>query len=147
MKNLMYRYFMKNRTYRFVNVLQDLVNSYNNRPHRSLGGNAPTNVNQENVDEIRLESYLSGNVRISQLKYPFQRDYQQKWTEKFFKVSERYKRGQLPVYKLKDLADDPIEGTFYEPELQKVIKSEDVSYRVEKILKRRRRGKAKEVYL
>ncbi|XP_061191750.1 uncharacterized protein LOC133199990 [Saccostrea echinata] len=183
MKNLMYRYFMKNRTYRFVNVLQDLVNSYNNRPHRSLGGNAPTNVNQENVDEIRLESYLSGktkldltkndlnqsnessktkvkkrvkpffklkigdNVRISQLKYPFQRDYQQKWTEEFFKVSERYKRGQLPVYKVKDLADDPIEGTFYEPELQKVIKSEDVSYRVEKILKRRRRGKAKEVYV
>lgn len=39
------------------------------------------------------------------------------------------------MYKLKDLAGDPIEGTFYESELQKVIKSEDVSYRVEKYLK------------
>ncbi|XP_056002795.1 uncharacterized protein LOC130049366 [Ostrea edulis] len=182
MKNLMYHYFMKNKTYRFVNVLQDLVKSYNDRPHRSLGGNAPVTVNQENADEIRLEAYLSGkpksdmtennrnqlkesnktkkkrvkpffklkigdNVRISQLKHPFQRDYQQKWTAEFFKVSERYKRGQIPVYKVKDLADDPIEGTFYESELQKVMKSEDVAYRVEKILKRRRRGKTKEVFV
>lgn len=130
MKNLMYRYFMKNRTYRFINILQDLVKSYNKRPHRSLGGNAPANVNKENADEIRLESYLSGktkldvnqsktlgrskekkrakpffkykigdDVRLSQLKHPFQRDYQQKWTEEFFKVNERYKRGQIPVYK------------------------------------------------
>lgn len=178
MKNLMYRYFMKNRIYRFINILQDLVKSYNKRPHRSLGGNAPANVNKENADEIRLESYLSGktkldvnqsktlgrskekkrakpffkfkigdDVRLSQLKHPFQRDYQQKWTEEFFKVNERYKRGQIPVYKLKDLAGDPIEGTFYESELQKVIKSEDVSYRVEKILKRRRHGKTQEVYV
>lgn len=183
MKNLMYRYFMKNRTYRFVNVLQDLVKSYNNRPHRSLGGNAPTNVNQQNADEIRLAAYLSlktkaeltkkdhiqpkdsgkrklqkrvkpffklkigDNVRISQLKHPFQRDYQQKWSEEFFKVNERYKRGQIPVYKLKDLADDPIAGTFYESELQKVVKSEDVSYRVEKILRRRRRGAIKELFV
>ncbi|XP_062567734.1 uncharacterized protein LOC134229972 [Saccostrea cucullata] len=173
----------ENRTYRFVNVLQDLVKSYNNRPHRSLGGNAPVNVNQENADEIRLAAYLStnkkpnlakndlnkpkdssktkvpkkikpffklkigDNVRISQLKHPFQRDYQQKWTEEFFKVSERYKRGQVPVYKVKDLADDPIEGTFYESELPKVVKSDDVSYRVDKILKRRRRGTTKEVYV
>lgn len=180
MKNLMYRYFMKNRTYRFVNVLQDLVESYNNRPHRSLGGNAPATVNQGNADEIRLDAYLSGRktksdplkmnllkskkttkkrvkpffklkvgdtVRISQLKHPFQRDYQQKWTEEFFKVSKRYKRGKIPVYKVKDWADDPIEGTFYESELQKVVKSEDVTYRVEKILKRRGRGKTKEVFV
>lgn len=178
MKNLMYSYFMKNRTYRFINILQDLVKSYNKRPHRSLGGNAPANVNKENADEIRLESYLSGktkldvnqsktlgrskekkrakpffkfkigdDVRLSQLKHPFQRDYQQKWTEEFLKANERYKRGQIPVYKLKDLAGDPIEGTFYESELQKVIKSEDVSYRVEKILKRRRHGKTQEVYV
>lgn len=180
MKNLMYRYFMKNRTYRFVNVLQDLVESYNNRPHRSLGGNAPATVNQGNADEIRLDAYLSGRktksdplkmnllkskkttkkrvkpffklkvgdtVRISQLKHPFQRDYKQKWTEEFFKVSKRYKRGKIPVYKVKDWADDPIEGTFYESELQKVVKSEDVTYRVEKILKRRGRGKTKEVFV
>lgn len=62
-------------------------------------------------------------------------------------MSKRYKRGKIPVYKVKDWADDPIEGTFYESELQKVVKSEDVTYRVKKILKRRGRGKTKEVFV
>lgn len=112
----MYRYFLKNRTYRYVDVLQDLVTSYNQRPHRSLGKRAPATVAKENAYEVRLISYLStkkkipivnksklektnksliknkrtkqifkykigDDVRISQLKHPFQRDYQQKWTE------------------------------------------------------------------
>ena len=51
------------------------------------------------------------------------------------------------MYKIKDLADDPIEGTFYESELQKVIKSVDILYRVEKVLRKRKRGKTKEMYV
>lgn len=35
-KNMMYRYFTKQRTHRFVDVLQDIVDSYNVTPHRSL---------------------------------------------------------------------------------------------------------------
>lgn len=57
---------------------------------------------------------IGDDVRISQLKHPFQRDYQQKWTEEYFKVTQRYKRDGIPVYKVKDLSDEPIEGTFYE---------------------------------
>ena len=182
MKNLMYRYFIKNRTYRYVDVLQDLVTSYNQRPHRSLGEYAPATVNKKNADEMRLISYLSttkkkptastskleksnesmtkkkrykrifkykigDDVRISQLKHSFQRDYQQKWTEEYFKISKRYQRDGIPVYKIKDLADDPIEGTFYESELQKVMKSGDILYRVEKVLRKRKRGKTKEVFV
>lgn len=181
MKNLMYRYFIKNRSYHYIDVLQDLVSSYNQRPHRSLGEHAPATVNKKNADEIRLLTYLStkkkkanvnttklekskesmsmkknkrvfkykigDDVRISQLKHSFQRDYQQKWTEEHFKVAKRYKRGEIPVYKLKDLADDPIEGTFYESELLKVIKSGDILYRVEKVLRKRKQGKTKEVYV
>ena len=45
-----------------------------------------------------------------------------------------------PVYKLKDYDDEELKGTFYEKELQKVIKSDDV-YKVEKILKKRGRGR------
>lgn len=179
MKNLMYRYFLKNRTYRYVDVLQDLVSSCNQRPHRSLGERAPSTVNKENADEIRLVTYLTtrkqrpkakvsmktplksmdtklrnkpkfkykigDNVRISQLKHPFQRDYQQKWTEEYFKVTQRYKRDGIPVYKVKDFTDEQIEGTFYQSELQKVVKSSDVLYRVERVLKRRKRGNKKEV--
>lgn len=90
---------------------------------------------------------LGDDVRISQLKHSFQRDYQQKWTEEYFKVSKRYQRDGIPVYKIKDLANDPIDGTFYESELQKVKKSRDILYRVEKVLRKRKHGKTKEVYV
>lgn len=51
MKTLMYRYFLKNRTYRYIDVLQDLVTSYNLRPHRSLRERASVTVNKKNADE------------------------------------------------------------------------------------------------
>ena len=51
-----------------------------------------------------------------------------------------YKRvaRQVPVYKLKDDAGEILDGTFYELELQKIIKN-DYMYRVEKILRKRKR--------
>ena len=51
-----------------------------------------------------------------------------------------------PVYKLKDYDGEELKGTFYEKELQKVMKSDDV-YEVEKILKKRRRGHRNVQYL
>ena len=38
-----------------------------------------------------------------------------------------------PAYRLRDYADDEIEGVFYAEELQKVHKSDDI-YKIEKIL-------------
>ena len=47
----------------------------------------------------------------------------------------------VPVtYRLKDLAGDTIKEKFHEPEIQKVFKSEEDYFDVEKILKTRRRG-------
>ena len=43
------------------------------------------------------------------------------------------------MYKLKDYDDEELKGTFYDKELQKIIKQDDV-YEVEKILKKRGRG-------
>ena len=54
-----------------------------------------------------------------------------------FTIYKRFAR-QVPVYKLKDDAGEILEGTFYEVELQKVIKEDDV-YRVEKIFRKRKR--------
>lgn len=46
------------------------------------------------------------------------------------------------MYKITDYGNDPIEGTFYESELQRVNKTRDDLWKIEKILKRRRsRGK------
>ena len=49
----------------------------------------------------------------------------------------------LPVYRLRDYADDEIDGVFYAEELQKVHKSDDI-YKIEKILaEKKENGKVK----
>ncbi|XP_063436452.1 uncharacterized protein LOC134717883 [Mytilus trossulus] len=59
LKNRIYSYFMENQTYKYIDVLQDLVTSYNNTPHQSLGGATPTSVTKKNEDEIRYVQYLA----------------------------------------------------------------------------------------
>ena len=67
----------------------------------------------------------------------FEKSYLPNYTEEMFTIYKRFAR-QVPVYKLIDDAGEILEGTFYEPELQKIIKNDDV-YRVEKILRKRKR--------
>ena len=47
-KNMMYRYFITQRTHRCIKVLQEIVKSYNATPRRSLNNIAPKDVNKNN---------------------------------------------------------------------------------------------------
>ena len=88
---------------------------------------------------VRFKFQVGYCVRISKVKRMFEKSYLPNYTEEMFTIYKRFAR-QVPVYKLKDDAGEILEGTFYEPELQKIIKNDDV-YRVEKILhKRKRKG-------
>ena len=71
------------------------------------------------------------------MKRMFEKSYLPSFMEEIFTVYKRMAR-QVPVYKLKDDAGEIIDGTFYEPELQKIIKIDDV-YLLEKILRNRER--------
>ncbi len=44
------------------------------------------------------------------------------------------------MYRLQDYDGDIIEGCFYEKELQKIIVNQDKSFKIEKILDRKKRG-------
>ena len=48
----------------------------------------------------------------------FEKSYLPNYTEEMFTIYKRFVR-KVPVYKLKDDAGEILEGTFYEPELQK----------------------------
>ena len=56
LKQKMYRYFTAKRTRRYVDVLPDLVHSYNNTYHRSIGM-APSKVTTDNEDQVRAQLY------------------------------------------------------------------------------------------
>ena len=164
-KGLVYRYFLDRQTYRYTNVLADLVSNYNQRPHRSLKGLAPSDVNKANEALVWKKMYVDSStthkrkkkryryavgeqVRISHLKYTFQRDYQQKWTEEIFRVRRRLHKQGFNLYELKDLLEEPIDGYFYEEELQRVRKNADTAvFRVEKIIRNRKRQGQNEIFV
>ncbi|XP_061190439.1 uncharacterized protein LOC133198352 [Saccostrea echinata] len=137
----------------YIDHLDDLISSYNHTRHRSLG-TSPSDVSKENESEVRLQQYLIRKgktnkrgayrfkpgdlVRISHLKRKFDREYQQKFTGKIFRIKSRRRRQNIPVYTLEDWDKEPIEGTFYNSELQRVLVDKNTSFRIEKILKRKK---------
>jgi len=148
-KSKMWRYFTYAHTRRYLDVIDDLTHSYNNTYHRSIGMK-PSQVNSSNEQRVRERLYplkpknLKWNfepqdrVRISMQRQPFQKGYMGNWSEEVFVVALRHPTDPV-TYGIKDLAGEDIKGRFYECELQKVIKSDDV-YIVEKIIKTRKRA-------
>jgi hypothetical protein len=85
---------------------------------------------------------VGDQVRITHLRRQFQRDYDQTYTEEIFVIRDRFVSQGIPIYKLKDMMDDPIQGTFYASELQRVSKDEETIWRIDKVLRKRKvRGK------
>ena len=135
--------------------MQDIVHGYNNSYHRSIG-RAPASVSLLNVGQVRRKLYgnswtkpgrkfkfnLGDQVRISKSRRTFKKGYLPSWTQEIFTVTKIIPRVP-PVYRLRDYADDEIEGVFYAEELQKVQKSDDI-YKIEKILaEKKENGKVK----
>ena len=54
----MYRFYTHKRTYRYVDILQDIVRNYNHRPHRSLNGKSPSEINQSNEATAWQQMYM-----------------------------------------------------------------------------------------
>lgn len=155
LRQKIFRYTMKKQNYRYVNVLQQLVNSYNRTVHSSLGV-TPDSVNKGNEDEVRLNQYLrrkkrtkmkatkrrfrykvDDTVRISHVRQVFDREITQKWSGEIFKIKSRLFRQDIPVYRLSDWEGEDVGGTFYQSELQGVRVDENTVFKIEKVLKKR----------
>ena len=120
--------------------------AYNHSYHRLIK-EIPANVTRENEYRVRQTLYgeeqkkvkfkfkIGDLVKISKLRRVFEKAYNQGWTEENFTITEQVPR-QPPVYKLKDYDGEILGGTFYEHELQRVTKADNV-YRVDRILQTR----------
>ena len=152
LKTRMWRYFTAKKTMRYIDMLPDLVYSYNHSVHRSIK-TTPADVTADNekqvwrtlydhnddVKHVKYKFKIGDQVRISKMKRKFEKGYLPNFSKEIFTISKQVPRDP-PVYKLKDYDGEELKGTFYDEELQKVIKSGDV-YEVEKILKKRGRGR------
>ena len=155
-KGKIQKYTYSNQTYKYIDALDSIVNAYNKSFHSSIKM-APQDVNESNESKLWKQMYLpqkndkikssKGNikrykyevgdtVRISFLKKTFQREFDQRWSDEIFRISKRFRREGLPVYKLNNFTGkEEIKGTFYQQELQKVKISPNKLYKIDKILK------------
>jgi len=113
LKSKMYRYFTHKNTRRYVDALDDMLHSYNNTRHSSIGM-APTEVDVENEDLVRKRPYppkpksyewkyeMGDKVRITMQKRPFRKCYLGDWSLEIFVIKCRLPT--VPVtYQLVDL--------------------------------------------
>ena len=149
-KGKIWKYFTANATKRYIDVLQDFVGSYNNTVHRSIGMK-PVDV-RDAESELRAWKRLFYNassrpssrrsrvaddalVRVSKWKGDFEKGYVPSWSREHFKVRGAIAGMPRVVYKLEDAAGEPIEGAWYQQEIQPIKRN---IYEVEKIVGQRK---------
>ena len=147
LKTKMWRFFTARNTHRYIDVIKDLLDSYNNSYHSSIKMK-PIDVNSDKTTEVfenlygtlsltskpHVFKFKEGDVvRISKYRGVFDKMYEQSFTDEYFIVNECIPRVP-PVYKLRDISGEILNGTFYEPEMQKVRITPDAVFRIEKIL-------------
>ena len=143
--------------YRYIEVLQDLVDNYNSKKHRTIGL-APKDVTADIEREIYDTLVLQHNnkiirstiqdpkfqvgdyVRIQRERGPFEKEHQGGWSREIFQII-RVIRSVPYTYHLSDLNHERIHGSFYEPELLPTNKPD--TYRVEEIIRTRYVGRGK----
>lgn len=141
LKEKIWKYFTLNKLNRYIDVLKDIVDSYNNTYHRSIKFK-PVQVNKSNEDQVFINLYgfnkkidkqefskqtlqkpnfkINDTVRISKYKPLFEKGYTRRWTEEIF-IIKKVLFNDLVTYELEDLEGKILEGRYYEKELQKVI--------------------------
>lgn len=163
----MWRYFTRNNTKRYIDIVQKLIHAYNHTVHSSTKMR-PCDVTYYNAAEVRenlakrssqqtinkrkgkrLEAkYKVGDyVRISRTKNTFERGYEKNFSEEIFKVVKVSSRQNTFTYVIQDLNDELIDGFFYDEELALVGKERVTSdvFEIERVLETKGRGKNKRV--
>lgn len=155
LKTRMWRYFTAKNTYRYLDVLPNLLKSYNSSLHRSIGMR-PCDVRKKHENAIWVRLYGSGGparvthrespalgatVRLSKFKTIFDKGYLPNWTTEEFKVTGAQHQGDRAskrVYKLTDKLGEEIQGRFYKPEIQEISENPDKEYKIERVIKKRK---------
>lgn len=136
-KSIIYKYFTFQNTKKYIDVLEHLVDIYNNRQHRTIGC-APVDVTENNIlkvwnfmtknhpktifNEKRVKFKTGTLVRISNPKQTFEKGYKKQWSNELFSVAKVI-LSHPHTYKLESLYGKEIEGKFYEEELQEVFQT------------------------
>lgn len=157
LKTRMWRYLFHQNTRKYIDALIDLVDAYNNTYHTTIKM-TPNQVEDTNILEVYHNTYdkkfcrqkikpkleVGDHVRLAREKGVFEKGYEYTFTEEIFKVNKVIEHN-VPVYEIKDLNDEILDGNFYEAELQKVKFDPNAEFKIDKIIKSKGKGVSKKV--
>ena len=123
LKNKLYKHMTATGKNVYYDVLDDIVNEYNNTKHSTIKmklidfkNNKRVYIDEHNEKDGRFK--VGDRVRISKFKNIFTKGYTPNWSSETFIVDKI--NDTVPyTYNLKDLNDEEIIGSFYDKELQK----------------------------
>ena len=124
LKNKLYKHMTATGKNVYYDVLDDVVNKYNNTKHSTIKmklidvkNNKRVYIDEHNEKDSRFK--VDDRVRISRYKNIFAKGYAPNWSSEIFIVDKI--NDTVPyTYNLKDLNDEEIIGSFYDKELQKI---------------------------
>ena len=124
LKNKLYKHMTATGKNVYYDVLDDVVNEYNDTKHNTIKMK-PKDVKNDNkkvyIDEYNKKDSrfnVGDRVRISKFKNIFAKGYPPNWSREIFIVDKINDTVQY-TYNLKDLHGKEIIGSFYDRELQK----------------------------
>ena len=146
MKTKMWKQFTIQGNTQYLDMLPKLVKQYNNTKHSSIKMTpieASKKINEGTVyfnlygdmepSSAKPKFKIGDKVRISKYKRNvFDKGYTPNWTEEVFTVDKIQYTNPI-TYKLKDLNDEEIKGSFYEAEL---LKAKQEVFRIDKVIRR-----------
>jgi transposase InsO family protein len=149
LKTKMWKYFTQKNTKIWIDILSDLITNYNSSYHRSIkmtpeqgslyenSARVYKNLFPSTTTKIRKPKYNIGDrVRITIKRRDFRKGYLPNFTTEIFLIAQVLDTNP-PTYKLKDLDDEEVIGSFYEEEM---VKYDNDIFEVEKII-RKNKGK------
>ena len=148
LKDRLYRYFTENTTNRYIDVLPQIVESYNSSLHRSIKMTPRQARKVENEITVFDNLYrkpvamktpkfkVDDTVHMSRYPSLFLKSCTPNFSQEYFFI-DTVENTSPRVYKLRDVAGEKIKGTFYEEELQKIIVDPDKTYKIEAVLARK----------
>ena len=126
LKNKLYKHMTATAKNVYYDVLDDVVNKYNNTKHSTIKMN-PIDVGDNNkrvyIDEHNEKDSrfkVGDRARISKFKNIFAKVYTPNWSSEIF-IVDKINDTAPYTYNLKDLNNEEIIGSFYDKELQKSI--------------------------
>ena len=138
LKNKIYKYITTISKNVYIDILDDIVNEYNNTYHRTIEMK-PVHVKdntyiefEKEVDNKDPKFKIGDYIRISKHKNIFAKGYMPNWSEEVFIICKIKNTVQIYVV-INDLNGEEIIGTFYEKKLQK---TDQKKFRIEKVLKK-----------